>query len=265
MITRNKLALALTISHISIPLMLIYGQWWHFMVAFGVYFMTGCFGMSMTYHRLLSHRSWRAPRWFEVFGTLCATYGLTGSSIAWPAIHRQHHRFSDKENDPHSPWHKTFMQVQFLSLLPKPSLKLVRDLIADPFHKFLHRHYFTLHALILIAFLVINPFAAVYLYLFPAVMLWHAGSAINTIGHRFGYRNFETADHSQNNPVLGIFMWGEGWHNNHHRYPARASFKVRWFEFDLSAILIGWLTPARRPLAVTTHQEGLVAGIQLRD
>ena len=73
-------------------------------------------------------------------------------------------------------------------------------------------------------------------YLFPAMILWNAGSFINTLTHMFGYRNFETTDNSTNIPTLGILMWGEGWHNNHHADPQNPSFKHKWWEFDLG----GW-------------------------
>ncbi len=239
MLIRNKLAAAQVVTHLSIPFMLYFAHGWQYLASLGVYFLTGCLGMSMTYHRYLSHRSWKSPRWFEILGTLLASYGLTGTSIAWTAIHRQHHRHSDRSQDPHSPWYYSLWQVQFLSLRPTPRLRFARDLLTDTFHTFLHRHYFTIHGLILTAFLLFYPFGAVYLYLFPAVLLWHGGSSINTIGHKLGYRNFETGDHSHNNAILGFIMWGEGWHNNHHKYPLRSSFKVKPHEFDLAGTLIG--------------------------
>jgi stearoyl-CoA desaturase (delta-9 desaturase) len=73
-------------------------------------------------------------------------------------------------------------------------------------------------------------------YLVPAMILWNAGSFINTLTHMTGYRNHETNDNSTNIPLLGILMWGEGWHNNHHWQPSNASFKFKWWEFDLG----GW-------------------------
>ena len=79
------------ISHLSLIPMFMYGEWYHWTIAFFVYFVTGCFGMTITFHRLLSHRSWNAPRWFEQFGTLAGFYGLVGSPIAWVAVHKEHH------------------------------------------------------------------------------------------------------------------------------------------------------------------------------
>jgi stearoyl-CoA desaturase (delta-9 desaturase) len=121
----------------------------------------------------------------------------------------------------------------------KPRLSNVKDLIAKPSHRFFHRHYLGVHlgfaAFLILAF---GPFAVVYAYLFPAAVLWHTGSFVNSIGHAWGYKNFPTKDHSRNNPLLALITWGEGWHNNHHRYQKRAYFGHRWFELDVAGLLI---------------------------
>ena len=100
----------------------------------------------------------------------------------------------------------------------------------------MHRWYFLIHGAIAGVWLWIDPMLLVAAYLFPAMILWNAGSFINTLTHMFGYRNFKTTDNSTNIPVLGILMWGEGWHNNHHANPNNPSFKHNWWEFDIG----GW-------------------------
>lgn len=194
--------------------------------------------MTMTYHRLLSHKSWIAPSWFEKFGTLAGTWGLTGSSIGWVAIHREHHRFTDKTGDPHGPAQKGFYTVQFLSMFEKPNIKYVVDLIRNPFHARIHQYYFYIHLLIFVTLLLISPAILVSCYLAPAAILWHGGSFINTLTHMTGYRNHETSDTSRNIWWLGIFMWGEGWHNNHHANPHNCSFKHHWWEIDIGGFFI---------------------------
>ena len=230
------------IAHLSIIPMIMYGTWQHWILAFFVYFMTGCFGMTMTFHRLLSHKSWNPPKWFYKFGTLCGFYGLTGSSIGWVAVHREHHHHTDKEGDPHSPRHHGFFKVQWLSMFETPKPKYAIHLIRDKFHMFLHRWYFQLHLLIAGFWLIVDPMLLVAAYLFPAMILWNAGSFINTLTHMFGYRNFNTTDDSTNIPVLGILMWGEGWHNNHHADPNNPSFKRKWWEFDVGGFFIKLLS-----------------------
>jgi len=193
--------------------------------------------MTMTFHRLLSHRSWRAPRWFEIFGTLCGTYGLTGSSVGWVSVHREHHHHTDTDLDPHGPKHKGFAKVQWFSMFERPNPRYSLHLIRDQFHLWLHRHYIILHLCIFVSLTLINPWLLLCAYLTPAALLWNAGSFINTLTHMIGYRNHQTSDDSTNIWWLGYLMWGEGWHNNHHNSPGRSQFGEKWWEFDLG----GWL------------------------
>ena len=198
--------------------------------------------MTMTFHRLLSHKSWNPPKWYYKFGTLCGIYGLTGSSIGWVAVHREHHHHTDKEGDPHSPRHHGFFKVQWLSMFETPKPKYAIHLIRDKFHMFIHKWYFQLHLAIAGFWLLIDPMLLVAAYLFPAMILWNAGSFINTLTHMFGYRNYNTTDDSTNIPVLGILMWGEGWHNNHHADPNNPSFKRKWWELDVGGLFIKLLS-----------------------
>lgn len=238
----NLLFLFQVIAHLSIIPMLLTADVEHYVFAFIVYFFTGCIGMSMTYHRLLAHKSWKSPYWFEVFGTLCATFGLTGSSLAWCSVHREHHLKSDKPEDPHSPLQMKWWKVQFLSMYHKPNVLFMRDKLKSSFHQFVHQNYFFINlAYAFTLLLIAGPFALIYAWLFPACILWNSGSLVNTAGHLFGYRNFETLDNSKNNMLLALLTWGEGWHNNHHHNPANYNFKHKWFEWDIAGFLIRWI------------------------
>lgn len=235
----DALFLAQMFAHLALIPMIMYGTVSHWLVAILVYFFTGCIGMSVTFHRLLSHKSFESPRWFLMLGCLTGTLGLTGSVLGWVAVHRKHHMSSDLEKDPHSPHRQAWWKVQFLSMYYRPQLRLVKDLIKEPFIVFCHRQYLTIQ-LVYVIFLmsVFGPFALIYAYLVPAAMLWHGGSCINTLGHLFGYRSFPTKDKSVNNPILGVLMWGEGWHNNHHAKPRRKKFGLRFWELDISYLII---------------------------
>lgn len=226
-------------AHLSVIPMVVFGEWSHYVYSFIVYFFTGCFGMTMTYHRLLSHKSWSAPRWFFYFGTLCAVLGLTGSPIAWAAIHREHHRYTDTDKDPHSPEMIGFMKAQWGSMFCSVKIKYVIDLIKDDFLGFVHRNYFKIQLFwIILLGVLLGPFSIVYLYLFPAFILWNMGSFIITLSHIYGYKNFENKDDSKNIVWLGYLLWGEGWHNNHHAYPQNSQFSYLWWEFDLGGFFI---------------------------
>lgn len=240
MLKIHPLLLAQIICHISIAPMVLLADVSNWLFSLIVYFFTGCVGMSMTYHRFLSHRSWKAPRWLEVFGTLCATIGLTGSSLAWCSVHREHHKRSDTIKDPHSPWFQKWWRVQFLSMLHKPKISFMKDKLKDPFHRFIHKNYFPINFLYGMGCFLMDPFAVIYAYLFPAAFLWNAGSAVNTVGHLCGYRNFYCKDKSKNNPLLAFITWGEGWHNNHHQRPSKFYFGIKWYELDIAGAVI-WL------------------------
>lgn len=234
----NPLLIAQVVAHLSLIPMLIWAEWRHWLIALAIYFLTGCLGMSMTYHRLLAHNSWKAPRWFEWFGTLCATLGLTGSSLAWCSVHREHHQKADTEADPHSPLHRKWYEVQFFSMFYPPKMKFMSQKLTDPFHRFLHNYYFPINCGYSGFLFFLDPFAVIYAHLFPAAILWNSGSAVNTWGHLFGYRNFKTNDSSKNNLILALLSWGEGWHNNHHYQSEKPYFGTKWYEVDIAGALI---------------------------
>lgn len=234
----TKLLFLQIVAHACLVYMLFSGTALMWAATIFVYFVTGCLGITVTYHRLLSHKAWNPPAWWRIFGSLCGFYGVVGSPLAWVATHRAHHRDSDGPLDPHSPLHKPWWKVQWLSMYESVNVRYAVDLLRSPFHVFLHKHYFAIHAVIIYILLMIDPLVAVCCYFAPAAILWNAGSAVNTVGHLWGYRNTETKDNSQCNPLLGYFVWGEGWHNNHHASPASASFQKKWWEYDIGYQII---------------------------
>ena len=238
----KKLFLFQLVAHLGLLYQIIFGNTFLWTLTFIVYFFTGCIGMSITYHRLLSHKSWNSPKWFSYVGSLCGSWGLTGTSISWVAIHREHHKFTDTDKDPHSPKFKNFFKVHFLSMFDNPNIRYVPDLLKDKFQVFLHKHYFKGHLIILFLLLLIDVDLLISLYLAPAAILWNAGSFINTINHLYGYKNFKTTDDSKNNIITGLLVWGEGWHNNHHSAPQNFNFGKKWWEIDVSNLVIRLLT-----------------------
>lgn len=207
---------------------------------FVIYFLTGCIGMSITYHRLLTHRSFKTNKFFEYFGTLCATIGLTGSSITWTAAHRQHHSLADKPKDPHSPFVLGYFRAQYLSMFSKINI-IKSPVIRDNFHRYVHSNYILINLIYgLSVFMIFGLWGLLNLYLVPATILWNAGSLINTICHTswLGYRRYNVPDKSVNNPILGLCMWGEGWHNNHHRFQNRPNIGEKWYEIDIGYLII---------------------------
>lgn len=140
-LTPKTILLFHVLTHASVFLMFTQASVWQWGVALFVYFLTGAIGMSGTYHRLLSHKSYNPPKWWEYFGSICGTIGGTGSTLSWVATHREHHRFTETERDPHSPYHHNVWWVQFFSMFHKVNLKYAPDLLRSKFHIAIHTHY----------------------------------------------------------------------------------------------------------------------------
>jgi fatty-acid desaturase len=200
-----------------------------------MYFIMGCLGMSVTYHRLLTHRSFTTSKIWEYLGTFFASISFTGSSLSWTAAHRQHHVHADKQKDPHSPSYLGYIKAQWMSMFSQIDIKR-SPLIKSSFHRFMHRHYININLIYgFILFLIGGINFVLIFWLVPACIVWNAGSLINTVCHTklLGYRRYTTNDLSVNNPFLGVFMWGEGWHNNHHRYQNRPNIGEKFYEIDI--------------------------------
>lgn len=235
----HLLAVVVVLTHLSLLTTPFYFHWNYLLLSVFIYFLMGGVGSSVTMHRYLSHRSWNCPRWFEYAGSIFTTLGLVGSTITWVAIHRSHHMHTDTPKDPHSPYYQHWLRVHFSSMYCEPQLRLAIDLVEDPLHRFLHRYYWLVNLAYFSTLFYLGGWnLALWAHIVPALMLWHGGSSINSIGHMVGTNSNSTKDQSRNNFFLALIMWGEGWHNNHHRYPKRAIFQIKWYEIDMGGLLV---------------------------
>lgn len=223
------------IAHLAIIPMILYAAWWQWAITFFVYFLNGCLGMTMTYHRLLSHKSWNPPKWMEYLFVMFATIGLTGSAISWVAIHRKHHGFTDTDKDPHSPAFRGWFWTHYLSMFAKVEVRYAAHLLRDKFYTFQHKHYLTINILYALILFFISPFAVIYAWLVPAMILWNAGSSIVSISHRNGHTNTDIA--------LALLVWGEGYHTEHH---SRAN-NSRFGKYDLGGVIIEFIEKHFKP------------------
>jgi len=224
----RNLLISQIIAHSALIYMLLYGNIYWWLITIIVYFLNGCLGMTMTYHRLLSHKSWSAPKFLEYLFVFFANSGLTGSAISWVSIHRQHHRFTDTERDPHSPLYKSWFYCHFLSMFSEVNLRYVPDLLKEKFYLLQHKFYFEISILwgILMVLIFQDINALIYAWLVPAAILWNAGSSIVSISHRDGS--------IFNDHLLAFLVWGEGYHKNHHNNQKN----YRFGKYDLSGVLI---------------------------
>jgi stearoyl-CoA desaturase (delta-9 desaturase) len=237
----------------------LWNSWlhWYDIVAFlAVYIPTGL-GITVGFHRLFTHRSFKTgPVTRGVLAAL-GSAAIEGPIISWVADHRKHHAFSDEEGDPHSPhvdhgglrglFHA---HMGWLFVHDQRALKTryAPDLIADPVVSFVNRTFllwvfagfvlpFTI-GFILGGTLVAALTSLLWGGLIRIFCLHHVTYSINSLCHVFGRRDFETGDESRNLAWLAIPSFGESWHNNHHAFPTSSVHGLKWWQVDLSSMVI---------------------------
>jgi fatty-acid desaturase len=206
-----------------------------------VYLSVG-FGTTVGLHRLLSHRSFACPRWFEYVLVSMAMITGQGSPLLWVANHRIHHGHSDGPGDIHSPrrgfWYGYMGWIyDGASSDPLAYRRYCKDLAGDPYYHWLVRYRLVpqLLAVLLVA-LVAGWKAVPFVFYLPVVCWMHSTYAVNAVCHspRFGSRRFATHDDSRNVWWMGVLALGDGWHNNHHASPRTVRHGLGWRELDLS-------------------------------
>jgi stearoyl-CoA desaturase (delta-9 desaturase) len=246
------------------------------------YYLIGAVGINLCYHRLLTHRGLVTPKWLEHVMATCGVCCLQDAPARWVAIHRVHHRYSDREEDPHSPlvsflWgHVEWLvwQNRYLGSMDFYD-RYARDLLRDPYYLWLERkqHAFLVYVAHAVALYGVGAavgwFASgtlaeavrmglslfVWGVCLRTVLVWHVTWSVNSLSHLFGYRNYDTRDHSTNNWLVALLTSGEGWHNNHHADPRSAAHGHKWWEIDptytfLRALsLVGLVWDIRKPAA----------------
>ena len=241
-----SITIVLVALHLGAAAALFMFSWRLLLVSIFFYWVSVGLGISLGYHRLHTHRSYKLPLWLEHFLAVCGTLSLQGGPIFWVATHRIHHQYSDRPGDPHSPregawWaHIGWLLVgESKHNNTKLMSKYAPDLAKDRFYVVLNDWHWV--PIVLLAALL---FAIGGLPL----MLWgtfaqltfglHATWAVNSATHMWGGRRFKTRDDSRNNWWVALVSFGEGWHNNHHAHPTSARHGLAWYEFDPSWITI---------------------------
>jgi sn-1 stearoyl-lipid 9-desaturase len=228
--------------HVGAVAALFFFSWKALAVALFLWWVSGSLGIGMGYHRLLTHRGYKTPKWVEYFLTVCATLALEGGPIFWVATHRIHHQFSDQEGDPHSPldgkWWSHMGWILTGKSMHHDTTTLARyvpDLAKDKFHVWITKyHYVPIITVAAILYLLGGlPFVMWGIFL-RTVALLHFTWMVNSVTHLWGSRRFVTRDRSTNNFWVAILTFGEGWHNNHHAHPVSARHGLKWYEIDIN-------------------------------
>jgi stearoyl-CoA desaturase (delta-9 desaturase) len=231
---------------------------WSGLVVFLVLaWLTGIVGITLCYHRLLTHRSFKTPKWFEYSLTVLGCAAWQGSPVQWVGTHRIHHKHSDHEADPHTPrhgftWsHVFWCMVRNQGALTKwTAAEAARDLCRDPGTRLIARLYLV-PQFALAALCLLGGWGASYLGLETSALSWfiwgvclrtvvvyHVTWFVNSAAHTWGYQSYATRDRSTNLWWVAVLSWGEGWHNNHHGDQRAAAHGRRWFEIDMTYWMI---------------------------
>ncbi len=219
-----------------------------------MHWVTGCVGVTLGFHRLLTHSSFQTWKPVRYFLATVGGFAGEGDVIEWVANHRQHHAHSDQEGDPHTPndgsWWSHMWWLCF-TFTPAAQVRHHKrwapDLVKDRGMVWVGRMFlpsqFILGGLFMYAGYLLGgwPMAASFLVwgvFVRMVSVLHTTWFVNSASHIWGYRNYETTDLSKNNWWVAIIAYGEGWHNNHHAWPRMAPHGHRWWEFDLTFRII---------------------------
>jgi len=216
---------------------------WKALACFAVmWFLAYNIGIGMCYHRLLTHRGYRVPKWLEYFMTVCATLALEGGPIFWVGLHRVHHQLSDQEGDPHTPndggwWAHVGWIISGESLHAETEAlgRYVPDLRRDRFYVWLSKYHWVPMVVAGLICLAVAGWPGVMWGIFLRTTLGlHATWLVNSATHMWGSRRFETRDESRNSWWVALLTGGEGWHNNHHAHPVSARHGLKWYELDVN-------------------------------
>ena len=209
------------------------------------YIVTGCLGITLSYHRQLSHRSFRTPKWLEYVLAYCGILAVQGDPIEWVSAHRYHHLHTDTPLDPHSPYEGFWWSHMGWLLDHKATRERVHDmnnaadLAKQPFYTFVQKTY-AWHALGSLALLyaVGGLPALIWGGAMRLVWVYHITWFVNSASHVWGTQPFKTGDLSRNNWWVGILAFGEGWHNNHHAFEFSARHGLEWWQVDFTWMVI---------------------------
>ncbi|HQZ40286.1 MAG TPA: fatty acid desaturase [Vicinamibacterales bacterium] len=234
--------IAMTGFHIGAVAALFFFDWGAIAAMLVLWYISGSWGIGMGYHRLLTHRGYKTPKWVEYFLTICGTLALEGGPIFWVATHRIHHQNSDHEGDPHSPREGTYWAHMGWIMTGKAMhhdtqilKRYTPDLSKDPFHVALTTWHWVPQVVVGLLLLAIGgvPYVLWGVF-FRTTFGLHCTWAVNSATHLWGSRRFATRDDSTNNWWVAMLTWGEGWHNNHHAHPVSARHGLAWYEIDFN-------------------------------
>jgi stearoyl-CoA desaturase (delta-9 desaturase) len=233
---------------------------WVYLALLGGMYLATAVGITVGYHRLFTHRSFKAPKPVVAALAVLGSMAVEGPVLQWVAMHRRHHQHSDSHDDPHSPhvhgnslwgvlrgaWHSHVGWM--LGPRPRGLARYTRDLREDKLVVAMSRTFLLWVAMGLLIPAVLGGLLTmswtgvllgfIWGGLVRVLLVHHVTWSINSVCHIWGTKPFRSHDESRNNPIFGVIGMGEGWHNNHHAFPTSARHGLRWWELDASYLII---------------------------
>lgn len=254
-------------------------SWFAVLFAIGFYFIR-MFTITGFYHRYFSHKTFKTNRFWQFIFALIGSSCVQRGALWWAAHHRSHHRYSDSEEDLHSPWQRGFWWSHMGWITCDRSFRTdysnIKDYAKYPELVFLNRFDILVPILTIVSIFYLGVFLEAFFpglhtnglqmlvwgFFISTTVLFHCTVFINSLCHVWGRKRFNTDDQSRNNFWLALITLGEGWHNNHHRYPATVRQGFYWWEVDITYYILkmmSWIGIIQdlKPLPRTVYNEGL--------
>jgi stearoyl-CoA desaturase (delta-9 desaturase) len=197
------------------------------------------FGVTGGYHRYFAHRTYRTSRWFQFCLAWLAQSSLQKGALWWAAHHRDHHKFSDTKEDPHS-WREYGFWYSHVGWIlatdtEETKVKNIPDIWRYPELRWLNKWHLVPGVSFAVATYVFGGWQGlIWAFFVSTALLWHGTFAINSLAHWWGRRRYATTDDSKNSLALALITMGEGWHNNHHYYQRSVRQGFFWWEIDMT-------------------------------
>jgi stearoyl-CoA desaturase (delta-9 desaturase) len=243
-----------------------------------MHWLNGCIGITLTYHRLLTHGSFQTYKPVKWLLTWLGGLAGEGAAADWVANHRKHHALSDQPGDPHSPrdgaWWSHIFWLAYTTQGKVRDAHVRRwapDIEKDPVMRWIGAMFIPSHFLIGLVLLAVGyafggwalaSSLLVYGLFLRLVLVLHATWLVNSASHMWGYKNYETTDDSRNNWFVALVTYGEGWHNNHHAYPRMAPHGHKWWEFDITYNIIRLMKACGLAWDIVDYKQKTLGGME---
>jgi stearoyl-CoA desaturase (delta-9 desaturase) len=237
-------------------------------------YLVRMFAITGFYHRYFSHKAFKTNRFWQFIFAVVGNSSVQRGPLWWAAHHRHHHRFTDQEQDVHSPIRHGFWWSHIGWLTSRANFptqyKYVKEWARFPELRWLNRFDTAVPILLALSLFILGELLEAFApqletngfqmlvwgFFISSVVLLHGTVTINSFDHMYGSRRYDTSDTSRNNALLAIITLGEGWHNNHHHYAVSARQGFYWWEIDITYCLLvfmSWLGIVRDLRPVPDH------------